>query len=88
MSRIALDPIGIVRGNPSDDQQVIEVYLQHRDGLHRIEELDELWVLFWLHQLGEAGRSTYRVHPRAAMAADRYTESLPCTARCGPIPSE
>lgn len=28
MSRIAVEPIGVVRGNPSDDQQVIEVCLQ------------------------------------------------------------
>jgi len=64
MSGIRIEPIGIVRGNPSDDQQVIEVYPQHCAGLHRIEELDELWVLFWLHQLGEANRHTYQVHPR------------------------
>jgi len=64
MSRIAVEPIGVVHGNPSDDQQVIEIYPEHRDGLHRIEELDELWILYWLHQLGEANRHTYQVHPR------------------------
>jgi len=74
MSGIRIEPIGVVRSNPSDAQQVIEIYPEHRAGLHRIEELDELWVLFWLHQLGEANRHTYQVHPRGGGSQALYAD--------------
>ncbi len=72
MNEIIIKPIGVVHGSPSDEQQVIEVYPQHCEGLHRIGELDELWVLFWLHKLGETGRRTYRVHPRGDGSRPMY----------------
>ncbi len=46
MIALTVEPIGIVRGGPADEQQVIEVYSEHAAGLHRIEELDELWVFY------------------------------------------
>ena len=61
---IDIEPIGVVMRQPEDDQQIIEVNPQFAEALHRIEECEHLWVLFWLHELSEVHRRTFKVHPR------------------------
>lgn len=72
MIPLTVEPIGTIRGNPADEEQVIEVYPEHAAGLHRIDELDELWVFYWLHELDEAARGTHRVHPRGDRSRPLY----------------
>jgi tRNA-Thr(GGU) m(6)t(6)A37 methyltransferase TsaA len=59
-----IEPIGVVVGAPEDEHQVIEVKPEFAEGLHRIEEREHLWILFWMHRLGEEHRRTLKVHPR------------------------
>ena len=72
MIPLTVEAIGIVRGSPADEEQVIQVYPEHAAGLHRIEELDELWVLYWLHELDEQHRQTYHVRPRGDRSRPLY----------------
>ena len=72
MASLNINPIGVVHRGPHDEQQTIEVYAEYTEGLHRIEELDELWVLYWLHELDERHRRTYQVHPRGDRSRPLY----------------
>jgi len=65
---IDTEPIGVVIGSPEDDQQVIEVKQEFEEALHRIEEHEHLWILFWMHKLSEVHRRTLKVHPRGDMS--------------------
>lgn len=69
MLPISVRPVAYVVGPPQDSlgtslQQVIEVLPEHEEALLRIERCEELWVLFWMHQLQPQDRATKRVHPR------------------------
>ena len=64
MLPLDIEPIGVVIANPDDEHQVIEVNPEFAEALHRIEGCEHLWVLFWMHQLGEVHRRTFKVHPR------------------------
>ncbi len=64
MLPIHIEPIGLVISSRDNDQQIIEVRPEFAEGLHRIEECEHLWVLFWLHELSEVHRRTFKVHPR------------------------
>lgn len=72
MIALTVEPIGIVRGSPADGEQAIEVYPEHAAGLHRIEELDELWVLYWLHELDDEHRQAYQTYPRGDRSRPLY----------------
>ncbi len=72
MASLNINPIGVVHRDSGDEHQIIEVYAEHAEGLHRIEELDELWVLYWLHELDERYRRTYQVHPRGDRSRPLY----------------
>jgi len=58
-----LEPIGFVRANlgPSAEIYVYERFAEALDGVDRCAYL---WILFWMHMLGEEDRATLRVHPR------------------------
>ena len=64
MLPIDIEAIGVTIGARDDAHQVIEVKPEFAEALHRIEECEHLWVLYWMHQLGEVHRRTFKVHPR------------------------
>lgn len=57
---LVLHPIGQV----SEDQRVIEIFAQFEAGLEGVEEIEHLWVLYWMHALPEEQRRVLRAHPR------------------------
>jgi len=65
-------PIGIVRASDSDSRAVdatenvliIDVYPEYEQGLSGIEELNEIQVLYWMHELDESVRGILMTHPR------------------------
>ncbi len=70
-----LSPIGIIHSNYSRKtkhdfldrfaiEAKIEVYHEFLDGLFKLEEFNELWILFWFTEIEERERKTLRVHPR------------------------
>lgn len=61
--RIQIRPIGRVRA--LDHGRVeIEIAPEFVEALDKIESLDQLWVLYWMHGLAPEERSRLRVHPR------------------------
>jgi len=61
---IDVRPIGWVRAPPGSDHQEIEVRSEFAEGLEGVEDLDHLWVLFWMHELSPDRRRQLKVHPR------------------------
>jgi tRNA-Thr(GGU) m(6)t(6)A37 methyltransferase TsaA len=67
-----LQPIGIVRAPDADSEAVektervlvIEVYPEYEQALSGIEELNEIQVLYWMHELDESARAILMTHPR------------------------
>jgi len=61
--RYALHPIGWVRKTRSKTRIVL--YKKYRAGLIGVENLPEVWVLWWFHRNDNPRlRSVLRVHPR------------------------
>lgn len=58
-----LRSVGVVR-NKGGSTQRIEIYEPFSEGLDGVEEMESLWVLYWMHRLSEADRKILRVHPR------------------------
>ena len=72
---MTLKPIGIVhskftRETKSDFpdrhsiEASIELYPEFEDGLYKIENFNELWIIFWFTEVDEEERNVLRVHPR------------------------
>ena len=65
-------PIGVVRASDSDSVAVqatesaliIKVYPEYEQGLSGVEELNEIQVLYWMHELDESMRRVLMTHPR------------------------
>lgn len=64
MLPLDIEPIGVTIGSRDDAHQAIEIKPEFAEALHRIEECEHLWVLYWMHQLREEQRRTLKVHPR------------------------
>ena len=92
-----LSPIGIVHSIYSrktkhdyPDRFVIEakieIYPKFIDGLFKLEEFNELWILFWFTEIEEEERKTLRVHPkRNPENPERGVFSTRSPARPNPI---
>jgi len=69
---IELQPIGIVQAPDADSGAtegtepvlVIEVYPEYEHALSGIEALNEIQVLYWMHELDESMRKALMTHPR------------------------
>ena len=61
---IKLRPIGIVDKTGREDVMKITVYHEYAEGLDGIEELDYIYVLYWMNRLSEKDRKILKVHPR------------------------
>jgi len=60
---IELSTIGRVRLTETEGVGEIELHGQFTDGLEGVEELEHLWVLYWMHELGPEDRQILRAHP-------------------------
>jgi len=61
--RYALHPIGWVRRNKNKTRIVL--YKKYQAGLDGVEQLTEIWVLWWLHRNDNPRlRSILKVHPK------------------------
>lgn len=58
-----IEPIGKVSKIP-DEESIIEVLPEYREGLHGISPGDRLDVLYWMHKLDPDRRKMLKVHPR------------------------
>lgn len=83
---IALEPIGYVRTRASRDEvktrfeeleSEVEVGEAFEDGLAGIDGFSHLFVLTFLHELGEEARATLRVKPRGLLRLGLTPEELP-----------
>lgn len=61
---ITLRPIGWVRTARDGESREIEILPQFADGLDGTEDLEHLWVLFWMHELPPTKRRQLKAHPR------------------------
>ena len=61
---IKLRPIGIIDKTGREDVMKITVYPEYAEGLDGIEELDYIYVLYWMNRLSEKDRKILKVHPR------------------------
>jgi tRNA-Thr(GGU) m(6)t(6)A37 methyltransferase TsaA len=59
---IVVRPVGAVR-ILDDGRQAVEIAPEYADGLHGIESLEHIWVLYWMHELPPAARARLRGHP-------------------------
>jgi len=67
-----LQPIGIVQAPDPDSEAmegservlVIEVYPEYEKALSGIEELNEIQVLYWMHELDKSARAILMTHPQ------------------------
>jgi dUTP pyrophosphatase len=60
---IKLRPVGHVRIGESGGVSEIEVEDEFTGGLEGVEDLEQLWVLYWMHELGPEDRQTLIAHP-------------------------
>jgi tRNA-Thr(GGU) m(6)t(6)A37 methyltransferase TsaA len=61
---IRLRPIGTAHKTDREDIMKIEVYPEYTQGLDGIENLDHIYVLYWMHKLDEKEREILKVHPK------------------------
>ncbi|MDD3626606.1 MAG: tRNA (N6-threonylcarbamoyladenosine(37)-N6)-methyltransferase TrmO [bacterium] len=75
MNKLILKPIGTVhspykketKGDYPERNMIearIEIFPEFSDGLYKISEFSELWILFWFSGIEEKERATLKVHPR------------------------
>ena len=89
-------PIGVVRGSHSRSMEVgkgeatliIEVYPEYADALNGIEELTDIQVLYWMHELDGNMRRLLMTHPRGDTSLpERGVFALRSATRPNPIGS-
>ena len=97
MNEIKLSPIGIVHSNYSRKtkhdypdrfaiEAKIEIYHEFVDGLFKLDEFNELWILFWFTEIDKKERQTLRVHPKRNLDnPERGVFSTRSPARPNPI---
>jgi len=61
---IKLRPIGIIDKTSKEGIMKITVYPEYAEGLDGIEELDYIYILYWMNRLSENDRKILKVHPR------------------------
>ena len=61
---IKIHPIGIIDKTSREDIMKITVYPEYAEGLDGIEELDYIYILYWMNRLSETDRKILKVHPR------------------------
>ena len=61
---IKIRPIGTIDKTSRKDIMKITVYPEYAEGLDGIEELDYIYVLYWMNRLSEKDRKILKVHPR------------------------
>ena len=56
----------IGRAYLTEDKDImkLEIHQKYLDGLHGIENLKQIYMLYWMHQLNEEDRKRLKVHPR------------------------
>lgn len=59
-----IQEIGRAYLTKDNDIMRLEIKKEYSEGLHRIEKLEEIYVLYWMNQLGEEERKRLKVHPR------------------------
>ncbi|RKY61370.1 MAG: tRNA (N6-threonylcarbamoyladenosine(37)-N6)-methyltransferase TrmO [Candidatus Latescibacterota bacterium] len=62
-SGLKLEPVGFVRSNPPGGPAEVVIYEEFSEALDGIDGCGHIWVLFWMHRLGEGDRRTLKVHP-------------------------
>jgi len=67
--------IGIVKylaaeGHMENTVQV-EIYHEFSAGLKGIDNVDSLWIMFWMHKLSEDDRKMLQVHPRGDVTREK-----------------
>ncbi len=60
---IEVRPIGQVQAAAEGKAAEVEIYAQFLDGLEGVEQLEHLWVLYWMHELAPKDRQILRAHP-------------------------
>ena len=63
-TEIKLSPIGAAYKTARGDVMKIVIYDRYSEGLDGIEDLDYIYVLYWMHKLSEKDRKTLKVHPQ------------------------
>jgi tRNA-Thr(GGU) m(6)t(6)A37 methyltransferase TsaA len=61
---IKLHPLGIASRTEKELIVRITIYPEYADGLDGIENLDHIYVLYWMHKLKARDRETVKVHPQ------------------------
>lgn len=61
---ISVWSIGRVHAPEGSECQAIEVRSEFEQALDGVENLEHLWVLFWMHHLSPAQRRQLKAHPR------------------------
>ena len=61
---IRLRPIGIIGKTDREDVMKITVYPEYAEGLDGIEELDYIYILYWMNRPSENDRKILKVHPK------------------------
>lgn len=61
---IELRPLGIASRTEKERIVRITIYPEYADGLDGIENLDHIYVLYWMHKLKARDRETVKVHPQ------------------------
>ncbi len=57
-------PIGTAHETESSEIMKIEVFPEYSEGLEGVDSLNEIDVLYWMHELGENDREILKVHPQ------------------------
>ncbi len=61
---IRLRPIGTAHRTDEEDKMRIVIRPEYTEGLEGIEDLDFIYVLYWMDRLSEKDREILKVHPQ------------------------
>ncbi len=61
---ISFRQIGTAYKTDNSDIMRIDIFPEYKDGLKKIEELENIDIYFWMHELSEEDREKLKVHPQ------------------------
>lgn len=64
VENIEIQEIGRAYLTRDNDIMRLEIKKDYSEGLHGIEKLKQIYVIYWMHQLSNKDRKRPKVHPR------------------------
>ena len=68
--KLKIMPIGIIKDR-HDETKAVRLYNGFLNGLKGVEDLEYIWIIFWMNRLSKKDRNILLVHPKGDRARDK-----------------